>query len=164
MASQPSFLLADLLDTSSMRLLYGSSSCPVQQVVADSRHVVPGALFVAVRGHRVDGHDFLGDVLDRGANTLVVEALPQALQARVEREGERGRPCFDHETFVPHPADSRRMCGRVERPTTVCNDSHRQRFPAVPVCRAVAAREPQRSPALVSSIGRSPPRVERRPP
>ena len=25
------------------------------------------------------------------------------------REGERGRPCFDHEPFVPHPADSRRM-------------------------------------------------------
>jgi UDP-N-acetylmuramoyl-L-alanyl-D-glutamate--2,6-diaminopimelate ligase len=88
MASQPSFLLADLLNTSSMRLLYGSSSCPIQQVVADSRHVVPGALFVAVRGHRVDGHDFLGDVLDRGATALVVEALPQALQARVEREGQ----------------------------------------------------------------------------
>jgi UDP-N-acetylmuramoyl-L-alanyl-D-glutamate--2,6-diaminopimelate ligase len=88
MASQPSFLLDDLLNTSSMRLLYGSSSCPIQQVVADSRHVVPGALFVAVRGHSVDGHDFLGDVLDQGATALVVEALPPALQARVEREGQ----------------------------------------------------------------------------
>lgn len=88
MASQPTFLLADLLDTSSMRLLYGPSSCPIQQVVADSRHVVPGALFVAVRGHSVDGHAFLGDVLDRGASALLVEALPAALQARVEREGQ----------------------------------------------------------------------------
>lgn len=88
MASQPSYLLADLLDTSSMRLLYGSSSCPVQQVVADSRHVVPGALFVALRGHSVDGHEFLGDVLDQGAAVLVVEALPPALQARVERGGQ----------------------------------------------------------------------------
>lgn len=88
MLSQPPFLLADLLDTSSMRLLYGSSRCPVQQVVADSRHVVPGALFVAVRGHHVDGHAFLGDVLDQGATALLVEALPQELQARVEREGQ----------------------------------------------------------------------------
>ncbi len=88
MASQPSYLLADLLDTSSMRLLYGSSSCPVQQVVADSRHVVPGALFVAVRGHSMDGHEFLGDVLDQGAAALVVEVLPPALQSRVEREGQ----------------------------------------------------------------------------
>ncbi len=86
MASQPPFLLADLLDTSSMRLLCGSSSCPVQQVVADSRHVVPGALFVAVRGHSVDGHDFLGEVLDQGATALLVEALPPGLQSRVERE------------------------------------------------------------------------------
>lgn len=88
MASQPPFLIADLLDTSSMRLLYGSSSCPVQQVVADSRHVVPGALFVAVRGHSVDGHEFLSDVLDRGAAAILVEALPQELQARVEQEGQ----------------------------------------------------------------------------
>lgn len=88
MASQPPFLLADLLDPSSMRLLYGSSSCPVQQVVADSRHVAPGALFVAVRGHHMDGHAFLGDVLDRGATALLVETLPQALQSRVEREGQ----------------------------------------------------------------------------
>jgi UDP-N-acetylmuramoyl-L-alanyl-D-glutamate--2,6-diaminopimelate ligase len=88
MASQPPFLLADLLDTSSMRLLYGSSSCPVHQVVADSRHVVPGALFVAVRGYHLDGHEFLGDALDRGATSLLVEALPQTLQARVEREGQ----------------------------------------------------------------------------
>ncbi len=88
MTSQPSYLLADLLDPSSMCILYGSSSCPVQQVVADSRHVVPGALFVAVRGHLVDGHEFLGDVLDRGATALVVEALPPALQSRVEREGQ----------------------------------------------------------------------------
>ncbi len=88
MASQPSCRLADLLDTSSMRLLYGPSSCPVHQVVADSRHVVPGALFVAVRGHSMDGHEFLGDVLDQGATALVVEALPPALQSRVEREGQ----------------------------------------------------------------------------
>lgn len=88
MASQPPFLLADLLDTSSMRLLHGSSSCPVQQVVADSRHVVPGSLFVAVRGHSMDGHEFLGDVLDQGATALLVEVLPSALQARVEREGQ----------------------------------------------------------------------------
>ncbi len=88
MVSQPPFLLADLLDTSSMRLLSGSSSCPVWKVVADSRHVVPGALFVAVRGYCMDGHEFLGDVLDRGAAALLVEALPPALQARVEREGQ----------------------------------------------------------------------------
>jgi len=36
-------------------------------VVVDSREVVPGALFVAVAGERVDGHDFARSALDAGA-------------------------------------------------------------------------------------------------
>lgn len=43
-------------------------------VVADSRDVTPGALFVAVRGEHVDGHDFVSDAVRRGAGAVVVEA------------------------------------------------------------------------------------------
>jgi UDP-N-acetylmuramoyl-L-alanyl-D-glutamate--2,6-diaminopimelate ligase len=39
----------------------------------DSRAVEPGDLFVAVRGLRVDGHDFVGEAVDRGAAAVVVE-------------------------------------------------------------------------------------------
>uniref|UniRef100_UPI00286A7C3E Mur ligase family protein n=1 Tax=Armatimonas sp. TaxID=1872638 RepID=UPI00286A7C3E len=39
----------------------------------DSRAVEPGALFVAVVGGRFDGHDFLADVVVKGAAAVVVE-------------------------------------------------------------------------------------------
>ena len=45
----------------------------VSAVCYDSRRVVEGALFAAVRGTRVDGHDFVADALARGAVALLVE-------------------------------------------------------------------------------------------
>ncbi len=43
-------------------------------VVIDSRKVTPGALFVAVKGERFDGHDFIADVLNAGAAAVVVKS------------------------------------------------------------------------------------------
>jgi alanine racemase len=48
----------------------------------DSRQLLPGELFVAVRGERSDGHDYLLDAIQRGATGLLIEgrvlsALPQ---------------------------------------------------------------------------------------
>ena len=46
----------------------------VRGVVADSRQVRPGDLFVAVRGARTDGHRFVAEAAARGALAAVVEA------------------------------------------------------------------------------------------
>jgi len=40
----------------------------------DTRQLIPGELFVAVRGEHGDGHDFLPDAVRRGAVGLLVEA------------------------------------------------------------------------------------------
>src|SRR5205814_4216843 len=40
----------------------------------DTRQLIPGELFVAVRGERGDGHDYLLDAIRRGATGLLVEA------------------------------------------------------------------------------------------
>ena len=52
----------------------------------DSRTVAPGELFFAVRGERLDGHDFIAGALDRGAIAAVVSlarvaSLPDAVLA-----------------------------------------------------------------------------------
>jgi Alr-MurF fusion protein len=39
----------------------------------DTRQLIPGELFVAVRGERGDGHDYLLDAVQRGASGLLVE-------------------------------------------------------------------------------------------
>ncbi|MGZ8635360.1 MAG: UDP-N-acetylmuramoyl-tripeptide--D-alanyl-D-alanine ligase [Actinomycetota bacterium] len=45
----------------------------VASVETDSRRVVPGALFVALRGERTDGHAFVADALARGAVAALVD-------------------------------------------------------------------------------------------
>ncbi len=48
-------------------------------VTADSRAVVPGAMFVAVRGVAVDGHKFIPAAIAAGARAIVVEEMPDTL-------------------------------------------------------------------------------------
>jgi UDP-N-acetylmuramoyl-tripeptide--D-alanyl-D-alanine ligase len=41
--------------------------------VIDSRLVIPGALFVALKGERTDGHDYVAAAFERGASAAIVE-------------------------------------------------------------------------------------------
>ncbi len=54
----------------------GLRKTEVAGVVTDSRDVEPGALFVALRGERVDGHTFIPAVLEAGAAAVVTEEPP----------------------------------------------------------------------------------------
>jgi UDP-N-acetylmuramoyl-tripeptide--D-alanyl-D-alanine ligase len=56
------------------RLTGGDPERAVGRVVIDSRVVERGDLFVAIRGPRFDGHDFVPDVLARGAAAVIVGA------------------------------------------------------------------------------------------
>ena len=56
----------------------------VQGVTDDSRRVQPGYLFCAVQGGQSDGHDFIVEVVRKGAAAIVCERVPQgALPADV---------------------------------------------------------------------------------
>jgi UDP-N-acetylmuramoyl-tripeptide--D-alanyl-D-alanine ligase len=46
---------------------------PISKTVIDSRQVKPGALFIALKGERSDGHDYVADALARGAVAAIVE-------------------------------------------------------------------------------------------
>lgn len=47
------------------------------RVIIDSRAVEPGDLFVAYKGEKADGHDFIGAALDRGAACCLCERVPE---------------------------------------------------------------------------------------
>lgn len=51
----------------------GSLDVDVTEVVYDSRKAAPGAVFVCMRGTRVDSHRFIPDVLRAGARVLLTE-------------------------------------------------------------------------------------------
>ena len=59
------------------RLTAGRGDTEVGEVVIDSRVAGPGDLFVAIKGPRFDGHDFVAEVLARGAAAAIVESAPR---------------------------------------------------------------------------------------
>ena len=55
--------------------------CPKEMTLTgiciDSRRILPGNLFIAIRGETFDGHDFIPDVVAKGAGAIVChQALP----------------------------------------------------------------------------------------
>ena len=48
-------------------------------VVIDSRKIQPDALFIALIGENFDGHDFVKDVLAKGASAAIVQKIPENL-------------------------------------------------------------------------------------
>ena len=52
---------------------FATADCPVRRVVADSRQVMPGDLFVAISGSTVDGCRFIDDAIAKGAAGVLYE-------------------------------------------------------------------------------------------
>ena len=48
-------------------------------VVLDSRRLESGFCFIATRGERVDGHDFIGQALQKGALCVICERIPEGV-------------------------------------------------------------------------------------
>jgi alanine racemase len=49
-----------------------ASPLPLDRVCTDSRGAAPGALFIALRGQRADGHRFLADAFHNGATAALI--------------------------------------------------------------------------------------------
>jgi UDP-N-acetylmuramoyl-L-alanyl-D-glutamate--2,6-diaminopimelate ligase len=65
--------LSKLLETIPIFSLDGNGGLEVEGLAYDSRKVQPGDLFVAIRGHSQNGHDYLDEAVSNGAVALVAE-------------------------------------------------------------------------------------------
>ena len=63
--------ISDSLDAE----LFGNGA-GVSDVTHDSRQAREGTLFVAIKGHTMDGHRFVDDVMRRGASGIISEYDP----------------------------------------------------------------------------------------
>jgi UDP-N-acetylmuramoyl-tripeptide--D-alanyl-D-alanine ligase len=70
--------LADLFQAITNTRPFAAERTAISQVVIDSRQVMPGALFVALKGETLDGHAFISDALARGAVAVIAESRAQA--------------------------------------------------------------------------------------
>jgi len=66
--------LADLLARLPQAATTADPRLPVAHVTHDSRAVVPGSMFVAIRGRAADGNQFVEAALRKGAAVVVSEA------------------------------------------------------------------------------------------
>ncbi len=60
------------------RVIHGDRTEPIGRVSIDTRTLLPGDFFVAIRGERHDGHKFVADALARGALGAMVDEAPAA--------------------------------------------------------------------------------------
>ncbi|MCL2069289.1 MAG: UDP-N-acetylmuramoyl-tripeptide--D-alanyl-D-alanine ligase, partial [Oscillospiraceae bacterium] len=50
-----------------------NTDCIIEKISTDSRDITPGCLFIALEGDRFDGHDYVAEVLGRGAVCVIVQ-------------------------------------------------------------------------------------------
>lgn len=71
--------LQDILYRVPLEATIGNIKTPITTVCFDSRAVKEGAVFVALKGTQVDGHDFISKAIEKGAVAVVVEDIPTGL-------------------------------------------------------------------------------------
>jgi UDP-N-acetylmuramoyl-tripeptide--D-alanyl-D-alanine ligase len=75
----------DVAEATGGRITAGDAATTVTRVSIDSRAVLPGDLFVAIKGERFDGHRFVSDALKGGAIGAMVHQAPAAPEAGMAR-------------------------------------------------------------------------------
>ena len=70
--------LKDILADVSILEISGDEDILVNKITFDSREVEPVDLFVAISGTRVDGHQYIDKVIEKGATVIVCERLPES--------------------------------------------------------------------------------------
>jgi len=61
----------------------GNMDTEISSLCIDSRKVVEGSAFIAVRGTLSDGHTFIDKATEQGANTIICESLPETVKEGV---------------------------------------------------------------------------------
>jgi UDP-N-acetylmuramoyl-L-alanyl-D-glutamate--2,6-diaminopimelate ligase len=69
--------LKDILKDIDSTLIRGSTDIEITAVEPDSRKVIPGSLFFAIRGTLSDGHDFIAKAISSGASAVVCEKITE---------------------------------------------------------------------------------------
>jgi UDP-N-acetylmuramoyl-tripeptide--D-alanyl-D-alanine ligase len=69
-------------------LAFGNYGLPIAGISTDSRETILGRMFVALKGERFDGHDFVLKAIEQGASCIVVDrnfdfALPPGINTAV---------------------------------------------------------------------------------
>jgi UDP-N-acetylmuramoyl-L-alanyl-D-glutamate--2,6-diaminopimelate ligase len=68
--------IKQLLESIEGATVYGNDSLSINNLVYDSRKATKGSLFFAIKGTQADGHQYINQVIEQGAVSIVCETLP----------------------------------------------------------------------------------------
>lgn len=75
--------LSELIKACTPLEVVGNTEIDITGIELDSRRVVPGTMFVAMRGTQADGHQYIAKALELGASAIVCETLPEEKKSGV---------------------------------------------------------------------------------
>jgi UDP-N-acetylmuramoyl-L-alanyl-D-glutamate--2,6-diaminopimelate ligase len=104
-------LLSEILVDVEVERVIGPLNLEVRSIIDDSRRVTPGALFAAVPGALVDGHDHADEAVRRGAVALLVEHEVAASATQVQVGSVRRSIGPAAAVFEGRPSDSMNLLG-----------------------------------------------------
>ncbi|HEX5153887.1 MAG TPA: UDP-N-acetylmuramoyl-L-alanyl-D-glutamate--2,6-diaminopimelate ligase [Parafilimonas sp.] len=112
--------LEDILYKVRIIAIRGNRDVTVRSITIDSRSITPpgglegASMFIAVKGEKFDGHNFIQQAIDKGAAIIVCEALPQILQDSVTyirvKNAQEATACIAH-NFYDEPSRRLKLVG-----------------------------------------------------
>lgn len=75
--------LSDILKDIDVIEIIGNPNTDISTLVLDSRKAVNGALFFAVKGTTTDAHNFIPDVIQKGAIAIVCSDMPNTINPKI---------------------------------------------------------------------------------
>ena len=75
--------LQDILYKVNIKSVVGNTSIEVNALQIDSRKVVDGNTFIALKGTLNDGHSFIEAVIEKGASVIVCEIFPKTINPKI---------------------------------------------------------------------------------
>src|ERR1043165_5491547 len=105
-------LLKTLLSATPVRQILGSVDRPLENIAYDSRRVQRHTMFVALRGEKTDGHQFIGHAIDKGASVIVAEREYKDSRVTYLLVGNTRTAIANFSaTFSGHPARKLKLAG-----------------------------------------------------
>ena len=72
--------LKEILYKVAIEGISGSTAIDVGNISIDSRDVMKDDMYVAITGTQLDGHQFIGQAIASGAQSILCETLPENLE------------------------------------------------------------------------------------
>ena len=105
--------LTKLLERLTYEVLQGNDDIEITELTNDSRKVVEGSVFVCISGAVVDGHNFVADVVAKGATAVIVEKEVEAPEyvTVIKVADTRYALALTSAAYFGYPADQLKVIG-----------------------------------------------------